>query len=281
MPSLQSLSLHCKLVNYIDHPKHTWLANVQAKNLQELELVCYNAREWSEVDLRFLHSPGMRNLKALKMNGMRISSMEMISVIWQLMDEPSRMIDTFAYDGSTIANWIVRNRNIKNLVSLKDDFPASLDNSNLTQALSQRTGTQLELLYAQDINTWLSKQDRSPYLNLSSVGTISIVTTDPKVVLNRAAPLMFLKRLKLIEFSLDPKLKLLDPSWSDDILPHLEAKHPSLVQVYCLVRDLPDPNEYYPPLVVLWERLGGEWRGRKAPFLTYWQIATGASYASD
>ncbi|KAG8809890.1 hypothetical protein FRC17_003187 [Serendipita sp. 399] len=275
LPNLQILWFNCASRHSFGGLKHAWLAKLQTKQLRQLDITC--AGRWDDADFEFLYAPCTSKLRALNMNGIEPRNPASMALQWQLVKAPSQTIDRLAYDGSFTPAWLVENRAIKNIVCLVDECTLTLGTSDLTASLTRNNKSRLDLLYAMDIQTWLPGQVSSPYINLTSLGSVTIDDVAPTDLIAQMKPLSFLKRLKLVEFSFS-YLAVLQSSWVEHlvVLGALESQHPLLSRVYSVVRFRGNEGKAF-----MHEKINGVWSQRPVRYLSYWQIANGESYDQD
>ncbi|KAG8806509.1 hypothetical protein FRC17_004953, partial [Serendipita sp. 399] len=250
LPNLQKLSLHCHLGQQPEAGRtHVgWLASLQSRTLQVLDLACYCSL-WEPSDLLLLQVSCWSKLKAIQLNLWTIissSEEESGSRLPKGVRLPPT-IDTVAWSHSHVTilandlqSWIIANRPMKNVAFTNRNFPCSATGNTLTSAL-MNTGSQLELLYALNIHLWLPTQEPTPYLHLVSVGSIPVEgSTSKSAILQITGTLSFLKRLRTIEFAFEPG-RLLErdifTNWNQNgLLTKLKMQHPSLMRVYLVGR---------------------------------------------
>ncbi|KAG8817141.1 hypothetical protein FRC19_011536 [Serendipita sp. 401] len=205
LPNLQKLTFYCRK-SHSDDPCniHLWLADLQTQNLRQLEFGCHT--RWSSVHFSWLYAPCMRKLTALKL----------------------AVKNTLDYHDAHAVNWVASNRPIKRLIYGLYETLWSLRGSELTDALIGYGNSEMQLLYAKNIHVWLSKQNISPYRNLTSVGSIHLeeVGLSTTAISETIMSLSFLRRLKFIEFSIKSFLPLQLPTrWSDQIFANLDIQN--------------------------------------------------------
>ncbi|KAG8793410.1 hypothetical protein FRC17_008452, partial [Serendipita sp. 399] len=225
LPNLQVLSLSCQLM-----PRggmHDWLANLKTKELQELEIQC-EYHLWSVEDFkRRLLVPCMSGLKALKFNVKFLSGENPLRPLIASTKEYFPVLDTFSChvpESFALRDWFLSNRSIKRLVFCPATPYLTSWHGRLARIL-KRGPSRLDFLYVPGICHWLPQEDPSPYLNLTSLGTISIgKRTTERDLLSILKTLSFLKRLKMIELSLFGSS--LPTDWSKDFFTMLETQNP-------------------------------------------------------
>ncbi|KAG8867725.1 hypothetical protein FRC20_005060 [Serendipita sp. 405] len=273
LPNLQTLSFYCQLKHTSYIPMHTWLTNVKSAHFCELEMDC-GYHKWQIADLHLLRAPCFSTLQALNLDtgppDHRPSEEFLL-----LLEEKNQFlpaIDTLAYNDVALGTWIVSNRPIKKIVGINNEGPTSLPD-HLTKTLIKNGRKKLDLLYGWDIQYWLPEQNPTPYLNLTSLGSIT-VTQDllETNILQFTEVLSFLKCLKWIEFAFSSSSYLPD-FWSDQLFLRLDMQHPLLTKIYLVVR-IPYIQGATSP-AFLYENTEVGWRKRSARFLSYWEVATG------
>ncbi|KAG9026919.1 hypothetical protein FS842_004982 [Serendipita sp. 407] len=281
--NLQSLSLYCNLCHPLSTPNvdphlHMWLANLKTRTLYELDIRC--RYPWVIDNYFLLSSPCMRRLKASKLDTCDYRDFnwdEKFASISRATDILPRDIDTLFYINSKTHEWILSNGPIRNLVFVYNEFMESWHinhERDLTRILMKNGAARLELLYARDPEKWLPSQNPSPYLNLTSLGSINTGKYyTGQDLLEMMQPLSFLTRLQFIEFSFNTSL----PTWwSDQLIEQLNIVHTSLLRIYLTgYRNY----VYNRKLATLYEKdQTSGWSKRSVRSLTQWQIAKGEKF---
>ncbi|KAG8775654.1 hypothetical protein FRC16_004758, partial [Serendipita sp. 398] len=178
----------------------------------------------------------MRHLRALKLDTYDLRSFswdQKFTSISREIDVLPRDIDTLFYINAKTHEWALSNRPIRNLVFVYNEFMRPLQiyyEQELTGVLMKNRAARLELLYARDPEKWLPRQNPSPYLNLTSLGSIGLDTYySDQDLSERMRPLSFLTRLMFIELSYQTSI----PAWwSDELVGILNIVHSSLSRIY-------------------------------------------------
>ncbi|KAG8801661.1 hypothetical protein FRC16_011366 [Serendipita sp. 398] len=280
LPNLHVLSMSCRLIHREGEERHAWLANLKTQVLQELELGCGYA-PWKVKDYNLLLAPCMSKLSAVKLDAYFPFLDSELQYFMPLREQFFPLLDTLAYhisDGSLLRDWILSHRPIKNLVCLTYDPASAAWVPRFSRTLNG-SSCHLEVFYAPGISSWLSSQDLSPYLKLRSLGTFNVnMHATESALLTTLAPLSSLTNLELLEFGfLRGSLPI---HWSGTFFAGLELQIPSLKRIYLATR----PTDTIPLglSAFMYERTENSvWKHRPVRHLTYWQIATGASYNFD
>ncbi|KAG8835308.1 hypothetical protein FRC17_004090 [Serendipita sp. 399] len=283
LPKLQLLSFGCSLTHpiYQEASLHSWLANLTTETLYELEIGC-STYKWTLDDYKFLSAPCMKNLKALKLDSTnrRIpNGSKQFALVLKKTDSISQDMNTLSYFNSATHDWILSHRQIKNLVCVPEEhwvYSTVEHMSGLAAAVAKSKTIRLEMLYIPEPEKWIPTQNRSPYRNLTSLGSINL----DKWALNQdivrtMRPLSFLTRLQLIEFVFPESIPVW---WSDELFDRLESNHPSLSKVYLAVKEI-HIRTRIGTKAAMYEKIGmGQWLRRPARSLSRWEIVTGTSY---
>ncbi|KAG8777042.1 hypothetical protein FRC16_004314, partial [Serendipita sp. 398] len=105
-------------------------------------------------------------------------------------------------------------------------FILNPEEGDLTSILLKNTASQLDILYIRGADEWLSQQDPSPYLNLTSLGSIDIhISSTDEELLQIMRSLSFLKRLRFIQFSF---WTWSTEWWNEELIERLGSVQPSL-----------------------------------------------------
>ncbi|KAG8816068.1 hypothetical protein FRC17_000473 [Serendipita sp. 399] len=180
LPNLRVLTFSCRLVHRKGKERHAWLAKLKTKDLQELEIGC-GFLQWKVEDYNRLLAPCMQKLTAVKLDSGFPVEDSQLKHLMPLCHEFFPSLHTFVYhspDTSTLRDSILSDRPIKNLICIPGNDPYSTWWApNITRLLKDGP-SRLEMLYAPAVSRWLPLEDPSPYLNLTSLGTINFSAID-------------------------------------------------------------------------------------------------------
>ncbi|KAG9025415.1 hypothetical protein FS842_005258 [Serendipita sp. 407] len=150
----------------------------------------------------------------------------------------------------------------------------------LTSTLLKNTASQLNILYIRGADEWLSQQDPSPYLNLTSLGSIDIyMSSTDEELLRIMRSLSFLRRLRFIQFSFwTESTEWWNEWWNEELIERLGSVQPSLSEIYLLRKGV-IPTLSNPFIASLYEKgQSGVWSKRFVRALTPWQVAMDESF---
>ncbi|KAG8813465.1 hypothetical protein FRC17_001560, partial [Serendipita sp. 399] len=259
LPRLRLLSYGCRLHGCGTHrnrPRlrlHNWLANLRTDTLHHLEIGCGDY-QWNLDDFRVLSAPCMQNLKAFKVDALCSESSEEFASMLQTSGNISQNITSLCYLDSAAHNWILSHRPIKNIVCIQEELATHLYTDHrpaLAEALLKSKTARLEKLYVVDVETWLPNQNPLPYLNLVSIGSISLSHgISEERIPQRLRPLAFLTRLQLIEFV---TTSIMPTPWSDELLDRIGRTVPSVQRFYLAMLGFP-ARAYTVPTATMYEK---------------------------
>ncbi|KAG8818986.1 hypothetical protein FRC18_012235 [Serendipita sp. 400] len=155
-------------------------------------------------------------------------------------------------------------------------FILNPEEGDLTSILLKNTASQLDILYIRGADEWLSQQDPSPYLNLTSLGSIDIhISSTDEELLRIMRSLSFLRRLRFIQFSF---WTWSTEWWNEELIERLGSVQPSLSEIY-LLRKRVISTLSNPFIASLYEKSqSGVWSKRFVRALTPWQVAMDESF---